>query len=147
MIIKTNKKSTIDIPESAHFQQGLLGFQQALPSLYMLENQPTLLFFSQTSFCHSLLYFPISSLSFLFFQSQCPISPTFNRHPSRTSHPKFPKPSLHTLFENPFIPTSSLSICTTSFFFPSSFGISHHQPWNSSLFNSSFSHKAGSYLS
>ena len=103
--------------------------------------------FLKPVFCHSLLYFPISSLSFLFFQSQCPISPTFNRHPSRTSHPKFPKPSLHTLFENPFIPTSSLSICTTSFFFPSSFGISHHQPWNSSLFNSSFSHKVGSYLS
>ena len=169
MIIKTNKKkSIIDIPESVPFRKGLLGFQQTLPSLYMPENQPALLFFSQTSFLptpysislshlfvfsSSLLktssfllkmshFSSFSSLTpyYLWMQSpqRCQESPhTFNHSPT-ISPPKisitFSLLSLKCLLNQ----EPPLSIYNTSFFFSFSLGISHHQPWNSSLFNSSF---------
>ena len=93
-----------------------------------------------------LVFYPLlalfPSLCLLIFQSQSS-SPTFSCHPSRTSFPKFPKTFFFTLFEMSFIPTSLLNICTTSFFLPFSFGIPHHQPWNSNSFNFSFQSRGG----
>lgn len=78
--------------ESALFWQGLLGFQQALPSLYMPKNQPTFFFFLKLVFCplptlspsllslfshlpyRKLFFFSSKRLILLFFSSPDPFS-------------------------------------------------------------------------
>ena len=58
------------------------------------------------------------------------------------SHPNFPKPPF-TLFEMPLISSCTPQHSHHLTFFPFIFGIHHHQPQNSSLFNSSLSHEVG----
>ena len=72
---------------------------------------------------------------------------TFSRHPSRVSPPKISKTFLTLSLKCLLYQLDPLNICTTSFFFPFSLGIPHHQPWNSNLLNSSFSHEVGNCLS
>ena len=66
---------------------------------------------------------------------------TFSRHPNRVSPPNISKTFFTLSLKCILYQLAPLSISTTSFFFPFNLGIPHHQPRNSSLFNSSFNHK------